>query len=174
MSDEQILILSMTEQNPPALLPPKRVCLLSICLCSRSRRQPLSDVSRKQRYNTLDFPGENRVPTGMLLAPIGNPEPGNSISLDTPPGRARAIVRCPHAGCCSAQTGKTGVEDGPCTGLALAPVFLAAARTSSCSICCIFCQNVRYFLVFYYRFCYNLIRNNCLGVSQDGYFHNRL
>ena len=23
---------------------------------------------------TLDFPGESRVPTGMLLAPIGNPE----------------------------------------------------------------------------------------------------
>ena len=30
-------------------------------------------VSRKQRYNTLDFPAENRVPTGMLRAPIGNP-----------------------------------------------------------------------------------------------------
>ena len=75
LSDEQILILSVAAQNPPVLLPPKRVCLLSICLCSRSRRKPLSDVSRKQRYNTLDFPGENRVPTGMLLAPIGNPEP---------------------------------------------------------------------------------------------------
>ncbi len=34
---------------------------------------PLSRVSRKQRYNTLDFPAENRVPTGMLRAPIGNP-----------------------------------------------------------------------------------------------------
>ena len=31
--------------------------------------------SAEQRYNTLDFPTENRVPTGMLLAPIGNPEP---------------------------------------------------------------------------------------------------
>ena len=31
--------------------------------------------SAPQRYNTLDFPGESRVPTGMLLAPIGNPEP---------------------------------------------------------------------------------------------------
>jgi transcriptional regulator with XRE-family HTH domain len=26
-----------------------------------------------KRYNTLDFPTENRVPTGMLRAPIGNP-----------------------------------------------------------------------------------------------------
>ena len=47
----------------------------SICLCRRCRSQPLSSVSRKQRYNTLDFPTENRVPTGLLLAPIGNPEP---------------------------------------------------------------------------------------------------
>src|SRR5699024_4368471 len=31
--------------------------------------------SAPQRYNTLDFPEESRVPTGMLLAPIGNPEP---------------------------------------------------------------------------------------------------
>ena len=27
----------------------------SICLCRRCRSQPLSSVSRKQRYNTLDF-----------------------------------------------------------------------------------------------------------------------
>ena len=26
-----------------------------------------------KRYSTLDFPAENRVPTGMLRAPIGNP-----------------------------------------------------------------------------------------------------
>ena len=31
--------------------------------------------SAPQRYNTLDFPEESRVPTGVLLAPIGNPEP---------------------------------------------------------------------------------------------------
>ncbi len=40
----------------------------------KCRSQPLSSVSRKQRYNILDFPTENRVPTGMLLAPIGNSE----------------------------------------------------------------------------------------------------
>ena len=45
----------------------------SICLCRRCRSQPLSSVSRKQRYNTLDFAEQNRVPTGMLRAPIGNP-----------------------------------------------------------------------------------------------------
>ncbi len=56
----------------------------SFCLCRRCRSQPLSSVSRKQRYNTLDFPKENRVPTGMLLAPIGNPEPRDCTPLDTP------------------------------------------------------------------------------------------
>ena len=45
----------------------------AICSYSRWRSQPLSRVSRKQRDNTLDFPTENRVPTGMLRAPIGNP-----------------------------------------------------------------------------------------------------
>ena len=44
----------------------------TICPHNRWRSQSLSSVSRKQRYNTLDFPTENRVPTGMLLAPIGN------------------------------------------------------------------------------------------------------
>ena len=39
--------------------------------------------SAPQRYNTLDFPTENRVPTGMLLAPIGNPEPRGCAPLDT-------------------------------------------------------------------------------------------
>ena len=29
--------------------------------------------SAPQRYNTLDVAGQNRVPTGMLRAPIGNP-----------------------------------------------------------------------------------------------------
>ena len=55
----------------------------AICPYSRWRSQPLSSVSRKQRYNTLDFPTENRVPTGMLLAPIGNPEPRRYSPLDT-------------------------------------------------------------------------------------------
>ena len=35
--------------------------------------RPSSVSGTKQRYNTLDFPTENRVPTGMLRAPIGNP-----------------------------------------------------------------------------------------------------
>ena len=72
---EQIPISSVIAQNPPALLPPRSVYPLPICPSCRCRSQPLPGDSRKQRYNTLDFPTENRVPTGMLLAPIGNPEP---------------------------------------------------------------------------------------------------
>ena len=56
----------------------------AICPYSRWRSQPLSCVSRKQRYNTLDFPAENRVPTGMLRAPIGNPASKEIAPLCTP------------------------------------------------------------------------------------------
>ena len=75
LPSEQILISSVTKQNPPDLLPPRSACSLPICPSCRCHSQPLFGVSRKQRYNTLDFPTENRVPTGVLLAPIGNPEP---------------------------------------------------------------------------------------------------
>ena len=64
--------VTLVSQNPPVLLPRKSVCCHTLPH-RRVRRQPLSRVSRKQRYNTLDFPAENRVPTGMLRAPIGNP-----------------------------------------------------------------------------------------------------
>ena len=62
----------LMSQNPPVLLPQKSVCCHTLPH-RRVRRQPLSRVSRKQRYNTLDFAEQNRVPTGMLRAPIGNP-----------------------------------------------------------------------------------------------------
>ena len=64
--------VTLVSQNPPVLLPRKSVCCHTLPH-RRVRRQPLSRVSRKQRYNTLDFAKQNRVPTGMLLAPIGNP-----------------------------------------------------------------------------------------------------
>ena len=81
----QILISSMAVQNPPALLPPKSARLLPIRPSRRCRSQPLPGVSRKQRYNALDFPTENRVPTGVLLAPIGNPEPKGLRPSGHPP-----------------------------------------------------------------------------------------
>ena len=68
----------------------------SICLCRRCRSQPLSSVSRKQRYNTLDFPTENRVPTGMLLAPIGNPEPKGLCPSGRPTCPCSGDPSCSH------------------------------------------------------------------------------
>ena len=68
--------VAYSPQNPPVLLPQETFCL--------AWGQPLSSVSGRKRYNTLDFPKENRVPTGMLLAPIGNPEPRSYAPLDTP------------------------------------------------------------------------------------------
>ena len=46
----------VARQNPPVLQPLETVC--------SARKHPLSCVSGRRRYNTLDFPTENRVPTG--------------------------------------------------------------------------------------------------------------
>ena len=111
---EQIPNSSITVQNPPVLLTPKSDCQLQSALCCRYRSQPLSSVSRKQRYNTLDFPTENRVPTGVLLAPIGNPEPrGVFPPLDTPPVRAVAIHPAPARWIHSCPNRKTDTEIHP-------------------------------------------------------------
>ncbi len=49
-----------------------------------------------QRCNTLDFPTENRVPTGMMPAPLGNPESKELRPLDTPLCSCRGYL--PHLG----------------------------------------------------------------------------
>ena len=64
-----------------SLQPTKSACSAAAEKCLPSVGQPLSSVSGRKRYNTLDFPKENRVPTGMLLAPIGNPEPRDASRL---------------------------------------------------------------------------------------------
>ena len=64
----------------------------TICPHSRWRSQPLSRVSRKQRYNTLDFAEQNRVPTGMLRAPIGNPA-AKRCSLCNPSFSSRVHIQ---------------------------------------------------------------------------------
>ena len=58
--------------------------------------QPLSSVSGRKRYNTLDFPKENRVPTGMLLAPIGNPEPKGLCPSGRPACPCSGDPSCSH------------------------------------------------------------------------------
>lgn len=61
--------------------PTKSACSAAAEKCLPDVEQPLSSVSGRKGYNTLDFPKQNRVPTGMLLAPIGNPEPRDASRL---------------------------------------------------------------------------------------------
>ena len=75
---EQIPISSVIAQNPPALLPPRSVYPLPICPSCRCRSQPLPGDSRKQRYNTLDFPWESRVPRKALPS-FGNLSPRGTL-----------------------------------------------------------------------------------------------
>ena len=78
MPSVQIPIPSVSVQNPPVLLTPKSVCPLPICPSRRCRSQPLPGVSRKQRYNTLDFPRESRVPRKALPS-FGNLSPRGTL-----------------------------------------------------------------------------------------------
>ena len=64
----------------------------AICPYSRWRSQPLSCVSRKQRYNTLDFPAENRVPTGML-APLLETQRQRDVPFEIPHFLRRRICK---------------------------------------------------------------------------------
>ena len=64
----------------------------AICPHSRWRSQPLSSVSRKQRYNTLDFPAENRVPTGML-APLLETQRQRDVPFEIPHFLRRRICK---------------------------------------------------------------------------------
>ena len=44
----------------------KSACSAAAVKCRSGVGQPLSSVSGRKRYNTLDFAEQNRVPTGML------------------------------------------------------------------------------------------------------------
>ena len=74
----------VARQNPPVLLPPEMVC--------SARKHPLSSVSGRRRYNTLDFPTENRVPTGRFR-PYWKPRSQGTCSPFTIPARLRI---CTH------------------------------------------------------------------------------
>ena len=121
MPCEQIPISSVTVQNPPALLPPRSVCPLPICPSCRCRSQPLPGVSRKQRYNTLDFPTENRVPTGGAARPYWKPRAkGKLFPSGHPACPCSGYPSCfPHAGYAPTRTGKTGTEICPIAGKSL-------------------------------------------------------
>ena len=58
------------------LLPQETVCPV--------RCQPLSRVSGRKRYNTLDFAAQNRVPTGRFSPLLETLSQRDCIPLDTP------------------------------------------------------------------------------------------
>ena len=62
-------------QNPPVLLTPESVCL------AWDSPFPASAAAKGITHQACK---QNRVPTGMLLAPIGNPAPRSCAHLDTP------------------------------------------------------------------------------------------
>ena len=63
--------------------PTKSVCSAAAEKCLSGVGQPLSSVSGRKRYNTLDFPKENRVPTGML-SPLLETQSRGAAPLWTP------------------------------------------------------------------------------------------
>ena len=80
----QIPISSVAAQNPPVLLPPKSVSQPLSARTADGEVSPFPAPAGSKGIKKLDFPAENRVPTGMLLAPIGNPEPRGYSPLDIP------------------------------------------------------------------------------------------
>ena len=67
--------VTYSPQNPPVLLPLKTVCL--------AWDNPLSSISGRKRYNTLDFAEQNRVPTGCFSPLLETQSQGDCIPLDT-------------------------------------------------------------------------------------------
>ena len=74
----------MARQNPSVLQPLEMV--------RSGSKHPLSSVSGRRRYNTLDFPTENRVPTGRFH-PYWKPRSQGTCSPFTIPARLRI---CTH------------------------------------------------------------------------------
>ena len=77
-------------QNPPVLLPPETVC--------SARKHPLSSVSGRRRYNTLDFPTENRVATGRFH-PYWKPQNQRNLQSLWNPSRFEICIYKPWKRC---------------------------------------------------------------------------
>lgn len=124
--------VTYSPQNPPVLLPLKTVCL--------AWDTPLSSISGRKRYNTLYFaskivcqvelrplwiplpratlfPFGYPMPTGMLLATIGNPEPKGLCPSGRPTCPCSSDPSCSHTiDTLLPGTGKTGPEFCPNSG----------------------------------------------------------
>lgn len=142
---KQIPILSVIVQNPPALLPPKSVCPLPICPSRRCRSQPLTGVSRKQRYKHTRLSEGKSCANRGAARPYWKTRAKGTASLWTPHLFVQWLsILLLHAGYAPARTGKTGTEIRPDSGQISVPVLFDKYRKS-----------VRQFLVCGNTFCYN-------------------
>lgn len=96
-SQKSCICVTLVSQNPPVLLPQKSICRHTLP-CRRVHRHPLSRVSRKQRYNTLDFAEQNRVPTGRL-APLLETPRQRDAPFAIPHFPRRCIYKLQKAAC---------------------------------------------------------------------------
>ena len=92
-SQKSCICVTLVSQNPPVLLPRKCVCCHTLPCC-RVRRQPLSRVSRKQRYNTLDFASKIVCQQGCSR-PYWKP----CVKGDSPPLNTPYFLRCEYPSC---------------------------------------------------------------------------
>ena len=91
-ASQKSCICAVTHVTKSACPTAAEKCLsTAICPYSRWRSQPLSRVSRKQRYNTLDFAEQNRVPR-WTLSPSDTPAKGNAVSLWIPYANRDALA----------------------------------------------------------------------------------
>ena len=86
--------------------------------------QPLSSVSGRKRYNTLDFASKIVCQQGCCSPLLETRSQRDGVPLDTPPVRAVAIHPVPTDGCAPARTDKTGTEICPNSGQISVPVFI--------------------------------------------------
>ena len=78
------------------LLRRKSVCRHPLLYC-RDRRQPLSRVSRKQRYNTLDFPDGKSCANRDAARPYWKPSAKGGSPLEAPIFLAGGYPNCENA-----------------------------------------------------------------------------
>ena len=104
--------------------PGKVVCHETAGFFGFFRSKGNSIPSEHPRQRRTLFPFEIPLPTGMLLAPIGNPEPKEYAPLDTPPVRVAAIHPVHTRLLRSSRTGKTGTEICPDSGQISVPIFV--------------------------------------------------
>ena len=88
----KILHLCHLDVTKSACPPAAKKRLLPHSAAPQSMPPPLFRVSRKQRYNTLDFAKQNRVPTGML-APLLETQRQRDIPFAIPHFPRRCIYK---------------------------------------------------------------------------------